>query len=110
MQLTNVGLGPARIVTSRVELDDRELGEFNEETINEVRDSLRNRRPHATTFRSGAVLTADYDRLLLSVDAYDPEADAELAHLLRDRLTIEFVYESLYMVATDQNPIPWTEP
>lgn len=93
--LSNVGLGPARIVSSRLQVDDRVPGEFGEDSINQVRADLR-RRPRATTFRSGAFLAVDYLRFLLSVDDYDPDGDAEFAHLARDRLTLEFVYESLY--------------
>lgn len=68
------------------------LGEFGEDSINQVRADLQQRqqrRPRATTFRSGAFLAVDYLRFLLSVDDYDPDSDAEFAHLLRDRLTLE---------------------
>jgi hypothetical protein len=62
------------------------LGEFGEDSINQVRADLQQRqqrRPRATTFRSGAFLAVDYLRFLLSVDDYDPDSDAEFAHLLR---------------------------
>ena len=94
--LSNVGLGPARIVSSWLLVDGRLFGQFGEDTINQVRAELQQRqqrRPRATTFRPGAVLAVDYLRFLLSVDDYDPGSDAEFAHLLRDRLTLEFVYE-----------------
>lgn len=95
--LSNVGLGPARIVSSRLQVDDRVLGEFCKDSIDQARAELQGqRRPRATTFQSGAFLAVDYLRFLLSVDDYDPASDAEFAHLVRDRLTLEFVYESLY--------------
>jgi hypothetical protein len=42
--LNNVGLGPARIVSSRLQVDDRVLGEFGEDSINQVRAELQQRR------------------------------------------------------------------
>jgi hypothetical protein len=75
------------------------LGEFGEDSINQVRADLQQRqqrRPRATTFRSGAFLAVDYLRFLLSVDDYDPDSDAEFAHLLRTGSRSKFIYESLY--------------
>jgi hypothetical protein len=103
--LKNVGLGPAKIVRSEVHLDGRLIGEYSQETVNRVRDTLK-QRPSASTFRSGTYLPADYDDFLLSLAEYDKEEDKELAHLIDDRLTIKFVYESLY---GDKDEANWPE-
>ncbi len=73
-------------MSSRLHVDDRVLGEFGEDSINQVRAELEQRRPPAT-FRSGVFLAVDCLGFLLSVDYYDPDSDAEFAHLLRNRLT-----------------------
>jgi hypothetical protein len=95
LALTNVGLGPARIVSSSVRVGSQDFGEFSKESIDKVRATLK-QRPRASTFRNGAYLAADCRVALLYVDNYDPDEHAELRHLLHDELEIEFVYESIY--------------
>jgi len=97
LRLVNVGLGPAVIIRSVVSLDSKELGEYNEEASNLIRDDVRP-RPSAVTFDSGAILATGFDEFLLSVDEYDPALDwhAALVGLLRDRMRLEIRYTSLY--------------
>jgi hypothetical protein len=44
--VSNVGLGPVSIVSSRLQVDDSVLGEFGEDTINQVRTGLAQRLQH----------------------------------------------------------------
>lgn len=41
-------------------------------------------------------LATDYDQYLLSIEAYDPKDDAAFVGLLRQRLSLEIQYQSLY--------------
>jgi hypothetical protein len=106
LYLKNVGLGPAKVVRSEVYLDGTPIGEYSQETVNRVRDTLK-QRPSASTFRSGRFLPTDYDNFLLSLPDYDTEGDNELAEPIDDRLYIKFVYESLY---GDRAEVSWPEP
>jgi hypothetical protein len=105
LRLTNVGLGPARIMRSEVRLDGELMGEYSRDTVNRVRDRLV-RRPSATTFDSGTYLATDYDEFLLYVPGYQPETGSELAELIEQRVKIELVYESLY---GDEDTAAWPQ-
>jgi hypothetical protein len=102
LRLTNVGLGPARIVASQIWLDGKKLNrEYGQQVADELRDDLSTlgqSRPSAVTFNSGAVLGSDYDQYLLSIELFDKSKDEEFAHLIETRLRIIFQYESLYEV------------
>ena len=98
LQMRNVGLGPARIVSGEIWLEGRKREEpFGRPVIDALRDPLGpgQRRPSATTFSPGAVLSADYDEFLLGLHAYDPAQDAEFVELLGS-VRIRLVYASLY--------------
>jgi hypothetical protein len=93
--LTNSGLGPARITSSRLTFDGEDFGEFNKPNVDEFRRRL-DVRPHATTLGGHPFLDTDYQQFLLSVDPYDPSEHGEFRQLLEGRLRLEIRYESIY--------------
>jgi hypothetical protein len=93
--LSNSGLGPAAVTTSSLSLDGESLREFDEPTVNRVRDHL-SIRPSAVTLGRQTFLHTNYDRFLLSVDPYDPKKHQEFLKLIRHRLRVEIRYDSLY--------------
>lgn len=95
LRLVNAGLGPAVLIGTVLTVDGKPIGAFDETNVNKVRDTLAV-RPSATTFSGREFLAKDYDRYLLSVDSYDPDRHREFTDLLRDRLSLEIHYESLY--------------
>jgi hypothetical protein len=96
LRLTNSGLGPAAITNTRLTLDGVPVGELDESSVNQVRDTLTAVRPAAVTLGGTQFLAAEYDEYLLKVEDYDPDAHVEFADLLRHRLAVEIHYESLY--------------
>ena len=107
LRLRNVGLGPARIVSGEMWLDGhRRQEEFGKPVTDAVRDELGNeqRRPSATTFSPGAVLAADHDAFLLSVNPYDPVVDHAFVDLI-GRLRIVIVHASLY---GEEHVVDWS--
>lgn len=95
LRLINAGLGPARITKTVLTVDGKELGEFNEANVNQVRDII-DPRPSAVTFGSDAFLAIDYDRFLLGIYPFDRNKHADFVDLVRYRLNLEIEYESLY--------------
>ena len=95
--LINAGIGPAVITGSTVSFGKQVLGPWDEPTSNVLRGDAKP-RPSATTFTPGTILATDYAEFLLSVDEYDPNIDwhAALVDLLRNQVTFEITYESLY--------------
>src|SRR5687767_15156489 len=53
--LSNIGLGPAILVTTRLFLDGKHFGGLDKESIERLRDTLET-RPKATTFVPGEAL------------------------------------------------------
>jgi hypothetical protein len=94
LRLSNSGLGPAAITRTILTLDGESLGEYSEDSVNDLRGKL-SIRPAAVTFRK-TILAADYDQFLLSVGPFGRTEHAEFADLLRHRLGLEIHYESLY--------------
>lgn len=93
--LSNSGLGPAAVRTSSLSLDGKSLGEFDEPTVNKVRDHLPV-RPSAVTLGGQTFLDTNYDRFLLSVESFDREQHQEFYELIRHHLQVEIRYDSLY--------------
>ncbi len=102
LRLTNSGLGPARIISSRLTYDGEQFGEFSKPNVDEFRRRLTERdhltvRPHATTLGARPFLSTDYQQFLLSVDPYDPSEHDEFRRLIEEgRLRLEIRYESIY--------------
>ena len=95
LRLTNSGLGPARIVSSRLAVVSEQFGEFNKPNVDRLRKRLPV-RPHAATLGGQPFLDTDYQQFLLSVDPYDPAVHAEFRRLIEDELRLEIQYESIY--------------
>ena len=94
--LANSGLGPAKIIKTKLMLDGAEFGDFSKESIDELRAEHLRVKPHATTLGGQPVLDTDYEAFLLSVRSYDPDQHSEFSDLIEHRLGIEIVYSSLY--------------
>jgi hypothetical protein len=99
--LTNSGLGPARIVGSKLWFGGDELGEFNEPVVDEfrkflVRERLVTFRPHAATLGGQPFLDTGHQKFLLSVDRYNKSEHSGFAELIRGQLRLEIQYESIY--------------
>jgi hypothetical protein len=102
LRLSNVGLGPAKIVGSTigVKLDEsepyRDLGQYGKKAVDQARAELGAPRPRATTFGSGAYLATNYDEFLLSIEPYDRDAQHRFADFITNRLQLTLTYESVY--------------
>ncbi len=95
LQLTNSGLGPARIISSQLTYDGTQFGEFNQRNVDAFRDRLAV-RPHAATLGGQPFLDTDYQEFLLRVDEYDPDEDRAFRQLIETKLRLEIQYESIY--------------
>lgn len=95
LQLSNIGLGPAVLVSSRTFLDNELIGDIARDSVNRLRDRL-DIRPSAATFVSGEAIGKDATVALLSLPNYDRVKNSEFADLITSRLRLEIVYESLY--------------
>jgi len=107
LQLRNVGLGPAQILSGEVRLGGHTRPEpFGRPVIDALRDEpgIGRRRPSASTFTPGAVLPTDYETFLLSIDAYDKVDDAAFADFI-GKLEIVIEYASLY---GDKKVVRWS--
>lgn len=93
--LTNSGLGPARIISSKLTVDGKQFGEFNKAHVDDFRRSLTV-RPHAATLGGQPFLDTDYQQFLLFVDPYDPSEHHEFRQLIERQLRLEIHYESIY--------------
>ena len=93
--LSNIGLGPAVLVSTRLFLDDELIGGIDQDSVNRLRATLKT-RPSASTFVLGEAIGKDTSVALLSLPNYDREKNAEFADLISSRLRIEIDYESFY--------------
>jgi hypothetical protein len=97
--LINSGLGPARIIKSRLTYDGVQFGEFNESNVGEFRRYLkehdRSVRPHATTLGGQQVLGTDYRQFLLGIDPCD-QSELDKFKQVINELKLEIWYESIY--------------
>lgn len=93
--LSNFGLGPAKITNTKLTLGGKQIGEFSQPNVDQLRDPLPV-RPHATTLGEHPFLGKDYKEFLLSVDEFDSSDHNEFYKLIEDRLKIEIQYESIY--------------
>ena len=95
LRLTNSGLGPARIISSKLTSEGKQFGEFNKTNVDDFRRTLTV-RPHAATLGGGPFLDTDYQQFLLFVDPYDPSEHHEFRQLIERQLRLEIQYESIY--------------
>jgi hypothetical protein len=96
LRLVNRGFGPAVVIATSLTLDDEPIGAFDESTVDRLRDRVTSDRPAATTLGGRPLVATGHGRHLLSVEDYDPEVHDEFADLVRRRLTVEILYQSLY--------------
>ncbi|MFH8619539.1 hypothetical protein ACH4E8_31325 [Streptomyces sp. NPDC017979] len=95
VQLFNVGLGPAVIVSSTVSVDGEVVGRWDKACADRVRTGLPTHL-NAVTFGEDEVIPAGYSAYLLSLPQYDAGPHAPVEDLLSRRLTITIAYESFY--------------
>jgi hypothetical protein len=93
--LANRGLGPAIITRTALGLDGALLGEWDEEHVNQVRDTLPV-RPRTRAFNGPKAIPAGTEVFLFALDRYDRQEHAWFNELIRQRLHLEIRYESLY--------------
>jgi hypothetical protein len=86
--LSNIGLGPAVLVSTRLFLDDELIGGIDQDSVNRLRAKLET-RPSASTFVLGEAIGKDANVALLSLPNYDRETNAEFVDLISSRLSIE---------------------
>lgn len=94
-RLTNKGLGPAIITSTRAWLDDLLVGPWQRSTAVRVRNNM-NPLPRVATFQETFALEAGYEAFLVWTDDYNYETHAQLRRLVESRLDLEIRYESLY--------------
>lgn len=95
VRLSNRGLGPAIVTSSKVWIDGGEIGPWKSENVGRLRDELTE-QPSYVTFNDEEVITTEFDKHLLSIPSYESEQHADFGRLIRDRIRIEIWYESLY--------------
>ena len=95
LRLTNSGLGPARIISSKLTSGGEEFGEFNKAHVDDFRRSLTV-RPHAATLGGQPFLDTDYQQFLLSIDPYNSSEHHEFRQVIESQLRLEIQYESIY--------------
>ena len=95
IRLSNCGLGPAIVTSSRVWVDGEEIGPWTSASAGRLGEVLPV-RPSYATFNEPEVFTAGSEKYLLSVPTYSPEGHADFETLIRDRIKVEIRYESLY--------------
>jgi hypothetical protein len=98
--LINSGLGPARIIESKLTYDGVQFGPFNESNVNKLRSYLKAHdpqsvRPNATTLGGQFVLDTDYQQFLLRIGPCDPSELAKFRQVI-EGLKLEIWYESIY--------------
>jgi hypothetical protein len=98
--LINSGLGPARIIESKLTYDGVQFGPFNESNVNKFRSYLKAHdpqsvRPNATTLGGQFVLDTDYQQFLLRIGPCDPSELAKFRQVI-EGLKLEIWYESIY--------------
>jgi hypothetical protein len=98
--LINSGLGPARIIESKLTYDGVQFGPFNESNVNKFRSYLKAHdpqsvRPHATTLGGQLVLDTDYQQFLLRIGPCDLSELAKFRQVI-EGLKLEILYESIY--------------
>jgi hypothetical protein len=98
--LINSGLGPARIIESKLTYDGVQFGPFNESNVNKLRSYLKAHdpqsvRPNATTLGGQLVLDTDYQQFLLRIGPCDPSELAKFRQVI-EGLKLEIWYESIY--------------
>jgi hypothetical protein len=98
--LINSGLGPARIIESKLTYDGVQFGPFNESNLNRFRHYLKAHdpqsvRPHATTLGGQLVLDTDYQQFLLRIGPCDLSELAKFRQVI-EGLKLEIWYESIY--------------
>jgi hypothetical protein len=98
--LINSGLGPARIIESKLTYDGVQFGPFNESNVNKFRSYLKAHdpqsvRPNATTLGGQLVLDTDYQQFLLRIGPCDPSELAKFRQVI-EGLKLEIWYESIY--------------
>jgi hypothetical protein len=98
--LINSGLGPARIIESKLTYDGVQFGPFNESNLNRFRHYLKAHdpqsvRPHATTLGGQLVLDTDYQQFLLRIGPCDLSELAKFRQVI-EGLKLEILYESIY--------------
>jgi hypothetical protein len=96
VSLENQGLGPAFVTTSRVWLDQRSLGPWDHDAAAAVRAELREVPRVVEMNRSPWILPAGASRFLLSMNNYDEARHGDLWDLVKNRLAMEIVYDSVY--------------
>ncbi|MFJ2954429.1 hypothetical protein [Streptomyces sp. NPDC087270] len=94
--LKNVGLGPAFVTGSRVWLDAAHLGHWGRQTLQLLRAELTAPVRSVEMNHSPWVLPAGGSHFLLYVEDYDDTRHADLWSMIKNRLTAEFTYESIY--------------
>jgi hypothetical protein len=98
--LINSGLGPARIIESKLTYDGVQFGPFNESNVNKFRSYLKAHdpqsvRPNATTLGGQLVLDTDYQQFLLRIGPCDQSELAKFRQVI-EGLKLEIWYESIY--------------
>ncbi|MFE3645509.1 hypothetical protein [Streptomyces sp. NPDC059169] len=96
ISLENHGLGPAFVTTSQTWLDQLPLGHWGHDTVVSICAELRETPRVVEMNRKPWVLPAGASRLLLSVDNYDDARHSDLWDLIKNRLAMKIVYESVY--------------
>ncbi|WP_234336831.1 hypothetical protein [Streptomyces xylophagus] len=95
IRLSNCGLGPAIVTSSRVWVDGEAIGPWTSACANRLSDGL-SIRPSYSTFNEQEVFAVDREKYLLSVPTYSPQDHADFEALIQDRITVEIRYDSLH--------------
>lgn len=95
LQLRNVGLGPAVIVSTEVTLDESVIGKWDRDSLTLIVGPNKP-TPKFSALYDGSVVPAGDDRFLISINSFKEEPHAWFWELIASRLTVVICYESVY--------------
>ncbi|MEU4554540.1 hypothetical protein [Micromonospora violae] len=95
IRIRNAGLGPAIIRVTTLYLDGEELGPWEKQVVDPLRDTFAV-WPNFSSLRPGKPIPVGQELIILAVEEYDPARDAEFWAAVTQRLRIHVQYESIY--------------
>ncbi|MBM0274851.1 hypothetical protein [Micromonospora tarensis] len=95
IRIRNAGLGPAIIRATTLYFDGEEVGPWEKQVVDPLRDTFA-AWPNFSTLRPGKPIPVGQELMILAVEDYDRTRDAEFWAAVTQRIRIHVQYESIY--------------
>jgi hypothetical protein len=95
LKIENLGLGPAVILSTAIELDGKPIGAWNRKAF-DLMVGTNKPLPNFSAIYDDAVIPAGSTQFLIFIDPFKERQDSWFWELIAHRLTLEVRYESLY--------------